>query len=56
MPWKKKDATSHTKAASTPAKNKEWTSVANAVLKKTGDEGTAIRVANAQVKGKKKKG
>jgi uncharacterized protein YdaT len=50
MPWNSKDAKRHTKAASTPTKKKEWSGVANAVLKKSGDEGKAIRIANAMMK------
>jgi uncharacterized protein YdaT len=50
MPWNSKDAKQHTKAATTPGKKKEWAGVANAVLKKSGDEGKAIRIANAMVK------
>jgi hypothetical protein len=42
----------HTRKASTPAKQKQWASTANAVLKKSGDEGKAVRIANAAVKKK----
>jgi hypothetical protein len=53
-----KSATKHTKAASSPHKKKIWASTANAVLAKSGDEGKAVRIANAAVKkaGKKKHG
>lgn len=54
MPWKPSDSQSHTRKASTPAKKEQWSAAANAVLKKTHDEGQAIRVANAAV-GKPKK-
>jgi hypothetical protein len=58
MPWDLASGIKHTKKASTPAKKKQWASTANAVLKKSGDEGKAVRVANAAVKkhpSKKKK-
>ncbi len=50
MPWKAKDAAKHTKKATTPAKKEKFAKTANAVLKKTGDEGKAVRIANAAVK------
>jgi uncharacterized protein YdaT len=54
MPWTASDGPSrHTKRANSPAKRKKWAGVANAVLKKSGDEGKAIRIANAMVKRKK---
>lgn len=50
MPWTASDATGHTKKADTPDKKKKWAKVANSVLSLTGDEGRAIRIANASVK------
>ncbi len=51
MPWTPKNGPArHTKKASTPAKKKQWAATANAVLKKTGDDATAIKIANAAVK------
>jgi len=50
MPWSPADAPSHTKAADTPALQRLWAKVANEQLQKTGDEGRAIRIANAAVK------
>lgn len=50
MPWKMSDALRHTGKAATPGAKKQWASTANAVLKRTGDEGQAVRVANAAVK------
>ena len=50
MPWSPADASSHTKAADTPALQKLWAKVANEQLQKTGDEGRAIRIANYSVK------
>lgn len=49
MPWKPKDATRHTKKASSPAAKRQWSTVADKVLAKNGDEGKAIRIANAAV-------
>lgn len=49
MPWKPSDATGKTKKASTPTAKKQWSSTANAVLKKTGNEASAVKIANAAV-------
>jgi uncharacterized protein YdaT len=54
MPWTPNDAPRHTHKAKSEAERKEWASTANAVLKNTGDEGEAIRVANSRI-GKKHK-
>lgn len=48
MPWKTKDAKGHSKSVDA----KKWSRVANAILKKTGNEGQAIRVANTVAKKK----
>ena len=54
MPWTSSDGPRrHTKRANSPAKRKKWAAVANAVLKSSGDEGKAIRIANAMAKRKK---
>lgn len=50
MPWKPGDAKRHTKKATTPRKKRQFSAVANKVLEDTGDEGRAIRTANAAVK------
>ena len=50
MPWTSKDARSHTKAAKTPTEKKAWSRVANRVLSESGDEGKAVRIANAVIK------
>lgn len=50
MPWNSFDAPSKTHKANTPATRKQWADTANAVLKKSGDDAKAIRVANAAVK------
>lgn len=47
MPWVASDAAEKTHAADTPGKKKRWAAIADNVLKKTGDEGQAIRIANA---------
>lgn len=53
MPWTPKDATRHTKKAKSAKSKRQWRDVANSVLKKTGNDGRAIREANAVV-GKRK--
>ena len=55
MPWTPSDAKRKTRKASTPKKQRQWSDVANSVLSSTGDEGRAIREANAVV-GRKRKG
>jgi hypothetical protein len=54
MPWKPSAATGKTKRAKSPAAKKQWASAANAVLAKTGDEGKAVRIANAAVAKRKR--
>lgn len=49
MPWTAADAKSKTRKADTPAKQRLWATVANRVLKATGDEGRAVREANYAV-------
>jgi hypothetical protein len=49
MPWNSNDAETHTHKAATSELRKLWAKVANARLEKTGDEGQAIREANAVV-------
>jgi hypothetical protein len=49
MPWKSNDAEAHTHKAATSELKKLWAKIANARLEKTGDEGQAIREANAVV-------
>lgn len=55
MPWTPKDAGKHNKAATNGKPAKQWAKVANSVLKRTGDDGRAIREANAVVRSGKKK-
>ena len=43
------DADRHTKKANDPKRQRMWAEIANSVLSDTGDEGRAIREANAMV-------
>ena len=55
MPWTKSSITKkNKKLKKSPKKAAHTAKVANAILKKTGDEGKALRIANWQAKGKKK--
>jgi hypothetical protein len=49
MPWQPDDAPRHTHKANTPHLCRLWAEVANNVLAKTGNEGRAVRAANAAV-------
>jgi len=49
MPWTADDAERHTHKATTSALKELWAKVANECLERTGDEGRAIREANAVV-------
>jgi hypothetical protein len=49
MPWKPDDTHRHTKKADTVELSEMWSEVANKVLAETGDEGRAVRTANAVV-------
>ncbi len=55
MPWKMSDAIRHTDKAKSLREKRKWSSTANAVLEKFGDEGKAIRIANSAVKKSKGK-
>lgn len=55
MPWSASDASGKTKKAKSPTAKRQWAHVANAVLQKTGNEGRAVREANAVVARRKKK-
>ena len=55
MPWKPASAKKHTKKATTPKKKRQWSKVANSMLKRGASEGRAIRAANAAVKKRRKK-
>lgn len=50
-PWTAKDVKRHNKRCAAKGKCRiKWPKIANAVLRKTGDEGRAIRIANWQTK------
>ena len=49
MPWFAEDAERHTHKASTLELQELWAKVANECLERTGDEGRAIREANAVI-------
>jgi hypothetical protein len=49
MPWTPDDAPSHTRKATTEEAKRLWAEIANQVLARTGDEGRAIREANAVI-------
>lgn len=58
MPWTPRDAARHTHKAKSPVAKRQWAHVASSMLRRTGDEGAAVRAANAVVRdrGKHKKG
>jgi hypothetical protein len=49
MPWTSNDAEKHTHKATTSALQELWAEIANEALERTGDEGRAIREANAVI-------
>jgi hypothetical protein len=49
MPWTANDAERHTHKATTSELKELWAKVANESLERTGDEGRALREANAVV-------
>jgi hypothetical protein len=49
MPWAPSDATGHQKKAKSAVSKRQWSDVANSVLKRTGDEGQAVREANGVI-------
>lgn len=49
MPWTPNDAPRHTHKAATWALKELWAKIANESLERTGDEGRAIREANAVI-------
>lgn len=50
MPWDKRDAAKHAKAAATPKAKRQWSDVANSVKARGGSDASAVRQANAVVK------
>jgi len=53
MPWTMASAYRHTKKAKSAPAKKQWSTVANKILKESGDEGKAVRIANAAIKRRK---
>jgi hypothetical protein len=49
MPWSANDAEKHTRKATTSELKELWAKVANESLERNGDEGRAVREANAVV-------
>lgn len=49
MPWTPDDAARHTHKATTQSLQELWAKIANEALQRTGDEGRAIREANAVI-------
>ena len=49
MPWTPDEAERHTKKATTQELKELWAKIANETLERTGNEGRAIREANAVV-------
>lgn len=50
MPWSPGDAEKHDSKANTPKLQKQWSDIANSVLKRTGDEAQAVRTANGVIR------
>jgi hypothetical protein len=55
LPWRPEDAPRHTHKADTPHLCRLWSEVANNILAETGDEGRAVRAANAAVSRQKRR-
>lgn len=55
MPWKPSDARGHTRKAKSPTAKRQWSKVANSMLKRGASEGAAVRAANAAVAKRRKK-
>jgi hypothetical protein len=47
MPWTPEQASKHDKKATSPIEKRQWSDVANSILKRTGDDARAIRGANS---------
>src|ERR1700683_1654283 len=50
MPWQPADVSRHNRSVKSPKRKKQWSAIANSVLKSSGDEGKAIRIANGLAK------
>jgi len=55
MPWSPKDAAKHSKKAKSKTARKQWSEVANSVLKSGAGDARAIRTANGVIKKRRKK-
>lgn len=57
MPWRPSSARKHTKRARSAKSKRQWSHVANSMLRRGASEGAAVRAANSVVKrrGKKRK-
>jgi len=56
MPWQPSDSSRFTHKAGSPKRKRQWAEVADSMLARTGDEGTAIRAANSVIKKRQKSG
>lgn len=50
MPWSPGDVSRHNRSIKSPKRKAQWSAIANSVLKSSGDDGKAIRIANGVVK------
>lgn len=55
MPWTSKDASRHTRKASSPKAKRAFAHAANSVLRRTGNEGRAVRAGNAAARASSRK-
>lgn len=55
MPWSSKSARRHTRKAKTGKQKRQWSHIANSMLKSGKSEGASIRAANAAMKKSKKR-
>jgi hypothetical protein len=55
MPWSPSDAAHSTKKAKSKNQKKQWSTVANQVLAKTGDDAKAKRIANGVIAKQRRK-
>jgi len=55
LPWRPEDAPRHTHKADAPHLCRLWSEVANNIVAETGDEGRAVRAANAAVARQKRR-
>jgi hypothetical protein len=50
MPWTARESSRFTRKAKSPKRKRQWSKVANSILKRTGSDERAIRGANSAVK------